>query len=221
MHYNKTYATVRSTRVNDKSALLLWHQRLGHRNFKDTASLLGFALPDKLPLCIPCIEGKSKRHRLTGSSGLHTPIRPGYSWAWDHAGPFSMCTWGGNWYLSVKVDIFSGYVVTNLTQSTADCFDEWSTHVKQVDAHFGRQVVAQMITDSAPYFEERQLQNFNKERGIIHVQSPPYTQELNGLAERTIDTGWCYHHHPPFYARHDRRYPHQAPAARVLCAFCV
>ena len=99
-----------------------------------------------------------------------------------------MCTWGGNWYLSVKVDIFSEYVVTNLTQSTADCFDEWSTHVKQVEAHFGRQVVAQMITDSAPYFEQRQLQNFNKERGIIHVQSPPYTLELNGIAERTIGT---------------------------------
>ena len=77
------------------------------------------------------------------------------------------------------------------------------------------------FADSAPYFEENQLQNYNKERGILHVQSPPYTLELNGLAERTIDTGWCYHHHPPFYARHDRRYPHQAPAARVLCAFCV
>jgi hypothetical protein len=34
------------------------------------------------------------------------------------------------------------------------------------------------------------LRNFNLSKGIVHVFSPPYTQELNGLAiaERTIGT---------------------------------
>ena len=40
-----------------------------------------------------------------------------------------------------------------------------------------------MITDSAPYFVNNiNLVRSNKQEGIVHVASSPYTQELNGVA---------------------------------------
>ena len=47
------------------AALLQWHERLGHRNFRDVSSATGIPLPAKLPTCVTCIQAKSKRHPLT------------------------------------------------------------------------------------------------------------------------------------------------------------
>jgi hypothetical protein len=89
---------------------------------------------------------------------------------------------------SLKIDVFSGKIFPAMVNSTGTAAEEWSSHVRQLEAHFGRQVTSRLITDSAPYFESHQLSNFNRQRGIVHTPSPPYTQELNGLAERTIGT---------------------------------
>ena len=79
-----------TSRIAAEAALLLWHKRLGHRNFKDVADLLGIPLPTKLPSCVACIKSKSKRHALTGpgmDGPVHEAIRPNYAYAWDHEGP--------------------------------------------------------------------------------------------------------------------------------------
>jgi hypothetical protein len=75
-----------------------------------------------------------------------------------------------------------------MVNSTGTASTEWQDFVLRLETHFGRQVVARMITDSAPYFQERTLVQFNKRKGIVPVHSSPYTQELNGTAERTIGT---------------------------------
>ena len=170
--------------------LLLWHQRLGHRNFRDVAKQLGVPLPTTVPLCVTCVKGKSRRRPLTGSGQpLHDAPRPGYAFAWDHAGPFPVKTWGGNNTLSLKVDLHSGKLFPRMTNSTGACFEEWRSFVLKLEAQFGiRMMVARMLTDHAPYFEERRLQLFNEQRGIIHVQAPPYTQEFDGKVERDIGT---------------------------------
>jgi hypothetical protein len=169
--------------------LLLWHERLGHRNMKDVAELIGLPQQSKWPQCISCIKGKSKRQALTGQTGmLHEAPRPGYAFSWDHAGPFPVKTWGGNNILSLKVCMHSGKLAPEMVNSTGTASAEWQDFVLRLETHFGRQVVARMITDSAPYFQERTLVQFNKRKGIVPVHSPPYTQELNGTAERTIGT---------------------------------
>ena len=179
----------KSARLSSADALLHWHQRLGHRNFKEVASLLGVPLPTSLPVCVSCIKGKSRRQPLPARSDpIHEPIRPGYAFQWDHAGPFTVRSWGGNNYLSVMICTYSGYTFARMTNTLSSASEEWQAHVRQLEASRGKLTVARMITDSAAYFRERQLEAFNEERGIIHVQSPPYTQELNGLAERTLGT---------------------------------
>jgi hypothetical protein len=186
--YDECYRVAACDKGNALELLQLWHKRLGHRNFKEVAHLLQIPLPANLPVCISCVKGKSRRRPLTGNSGLHDAPRPGYATWWDHAGPFSTKTWGGNNYLSLKGDVNSGKLFPCMVNSTGTCAAEWQQHVLQQQAHFGKQAMAQMITDSAPYFLDRRLQQFNEAKGIVHVQSPPYTQELNGLAERTLGT---------------------------------
>jgi len=169
--------------------LQAWHLRLGHLNFKDVADLMLVKLPPNMPPCLSCVKGKSRRRPLTGGGeAIHDGIRPGYAWAWDHAGPFPLKTWGGNNIFSLKIDIFTGKLAPRMTNTTGGCYEEWSEHVTRLESHFGRQVVARLITDSAPYFEEARLDRFNNGKGIVHVRAPPYTQELNALAERTLGT---------------------------------
>jgi histone deacetylase 1/2 len=171
------------------SMLRLWHERLGHRNHKDVAALLGLPAPAQAPKCLVCLAANSKRSALTGSEGIHDGIRPGYAWSWDHAGPFKTKTWSGKHYFSLKVDINTGKLAPSMVSSTGNCEEEWIAHVRRLKAHFGRQVTARLITDSAPYFvTNTKLASFNEQEGIVHVASPPYTQELNGVAERTIGT---------------------------------
>lgn len=166
----------------------LWHERLGHRNMHDVCALMQIPVPAHLPRCITCIKCKSKRRPLTGSDGLHDTVRPGYAFACDHAGPFRVKTWGGNQLFSLKADVHSGKLFGVMTNSTGKFYEEWQELVLRLQAHFGKQMVARLITDSAPYFLDRRLEHFNRQRGIVHVRSPPYTQELNGLCERTFGT---------------------------------
>jgi hypothetical protein len=147
--YDKCYST---SKLQTSDELQIWHERLGHRNYRDVAAMMGIPLPAKLPLCISCIKGKSKRQPLTGSDGLHEGIRPGYAWAWDHAGPFRVKTWGGAMHLSLKVDVCTGKLAPEMVNSTATSFEEWKFHVLQLEVHFGRAIAARLITDSAPYF---------------------------------------------------------------------
>lgn len=178
-----------TSRMAAEAGLLLWHKRLAHRNFKDVADMLGITLPTKLPSCVACIKGKSKRHALTGSDApVHEAVRPGYAYGWDHEGPFRTKTWGGNNYLSLKMCLYSGKINANMTNSTSTSGAEWSEHVLHEKAKNGEQRIAFLYTDSAPYFGEKRMQAFNTQHGINHVMVPAYTQELNGKVERTIGT---------------------------------
>ena len=82
------------THVQQHELLLLWHERLGHRNMKDVAELIGLPQQSEWPQCVSCIKGKSKRQALTRQTGmLHEAPPPGYAFSWDHAGPFPVKTW--------------------------------------------------------------------------------------------------------------------------------
>ena len=186
-NFERCYAARPQTDVVKQ--IQLWHKRKGHENNKEVASSLQMALPANMPPCLSCLKAKSKRQPLTGGGDpIHDGIRPGYAWACDHAGPFPLKTWGGNNLFSLKVDVHSGKLAPKMTNSTGTFHEEWTSHVLRLEAHFGKQMVAQMITDFAPYFEDRKTARFNSSKGIIHVRSPPYTQELNGLVERTLGT---------------------------------
>ena len=77
--------------------LQLWHQRLGHRNFRDVARILGVVAPSKPLFCRSCVEGKQHRHPLQQRSSSPAPDspRPGYLFHSDIIGPFRIQTRNG------------------------------------------------------------------------------------------------------------------------------
>ena len=88
------------------------------------------------------------------------------------------------------MDGYSKRIFIELHKSPAEFAEYWENFVTKIEAQQGKSnVVSQLITDCAPYFEKNnRLQAFCKRKGIIQLYSPPYTQALNGLAERTIRT---------------------------------
>ena len=148
---------------------------------------------DKPIFCRACVEAKSTRYPL--NKRREEPLqpeapRPGYAFDGDVAGPFRCKTKGGNSYLSLLVDAYSKRIFGVMIKTPSAFFEEWKLHVKRIEAEFGRgSVVAQLRTDGARYYEVRAaLRDFNRARGIVQLFSPPYTQALNGTAERAVRT---------------------------------
>ena len=151
-----------------KSLLMLYHRRFGHRNLQDVADMLGLPIPPGMPDCITCKLAKSKRTALTGhGAAVFDPPRVGHTFAWDHAGPFNIPDWDGNTILSLKIDIKSGKIFGRMTKTTGTATSEWIDFVRLLKAHFGRHVVARLITDAAPYFQASELAHFNRVEGNL------------------------------------------------------
>ena len=180
-------AVVLAAKQDDEEMLLREHVRLGHRNFRDVAIMQGLKLPSKMPRCVQCIEGKSKRHNFSsgGDKLYDVAVRPGHTIAWDYAGPFSIKTWGGSFQVSLKICMNSGKLFPRMTNTTSS-WEEWIGFSNRLKAS-GRPV-SQLLTDHAPYFEHKKMAEHNEREGIHHILAPAHSQEFNGMVERTFGT---------------------------------
>ena len=168
----------------------LWHNRLGHRHMRDVHRITGVPEPRNM-FCAACVESKSTRFPMPKK--LDTPRdspRAAYLLHADAAGPFRVATLGGARYLVVLVDDYSNHLTLFLLNSLSEFYPRFKELLSQLEAQFGREkVVAQLLTDNATYFEKSNpLAELCKQKGIYQLRSPPYTQERNGKAERTIGT---------------------------------
>jgi hypothetical protein len=172
-----------------KAIIMRYHKRFGHCNYRDCAAMLGVSVPKDMPDCLVCKLAKSKRHALTGGEEpLLDPPRIGHTIAWDHAGPFRVSDWEGNNHLSLKICVKSGKLFGRMVKTTGGTPSEWRDFIAKLEAHFGRLVVARLLTDAAPYFAQHELATFNRMKGIDHIPFPAHTQELNGVCERQFGT---------------------------------
>jgi hypothetical protein len=77
-------------------AITLWHQRLGHLNFKGVSALTGLS-SKSVPLCHTCIQAKHKRSfERTPVERASRPFELNHS---DLCGPISTPSWSGARYL--------------------------------------------------------------------------------------------------------------------------
>jgi transposase InsO family protein len=172
------------------SDLILWHYRLGHRNFEEVARIVGAKMPAKVPFCRVCTEAKATRHPL---GQRDVPIlsaqRRGQVLCADIAGPFPVPSIGGARYVLVVIDVFTHRLFTYMLKSTGEFYDRFFDLVLYCEAHLGNErVVSQLHTDGGTYFNSHKLGNFCRGKGIQQSSSAPYTQAMNGVAERNIRT---------------------------------
>ena len=171
--------------------LILQHHRYGHRNLAEVARIEGVTLPPKPIFCRTCVEGKSTRLSLSKRrvEPVYNAPRPAYAWHTDVAGPFSTRTPEGHNLFRLLVCGYSRFRKGELISTTADFHVAWEQHITSVETDLGRpSVVAQLISDSAKYYDTDALDALNLKKGVVHLFSPPYTQGLNHIVERDTRT---------------------------------
>ena len=184
-----------SARTNDE-ILLLWHKKMGHRNFEDVVKQLNsWGIPAKFPskpiYCEACIQGKSTRkptpHTLPPRE--RAPRR-GYLLHSDTCGPFAVPTRGSGYkFFNIIVDDYSGRIWLRLMQTLSEFHDHLVDVMNEIEAEVGStRVVARIHTDGALYFVDKRVKLVTKPRGAQLTTSPPYTPNKNAVAERTIRT---------------------------------
>ncbi|XP_005093140.1 uncharacterized protein K02A2.6-like [Aplysia californica] len=127
--------------------------------------------------CTACNE----HQRLPPKQPSHPWITPNEPWSRvhiDHAINFR----GHNWL--VMVDAFSKYPCNHLmssitTKATTRRLDEDFAHFDYPHT---------IVTDNATCFSSAEFQTWCEQRGIQHLHGAPYHPEMNGAAERLVQT---------------------------------
>ena len=142
---------VKGLTMADNRAMIQWHVRLGHRNFRDIAKLLGIPYNEffRTYFCQACVQGKSQRHAIgRRHTALHEAPRPGYMLHSDAAGPFQVPTINQAIYALFHVDDDSRLIILTLTRTLSEYYERFKDIVKQIESQFGNErAVAQIKAD--------------------------------------------------------------------------
>jgi hypothetical protein len=127
------------TGASDKSLLLTWHERLGHRHMRDVAHLLGISMPTKLPICKVCLMGKATRHHFRRSNRdtrtLREAPRPAYLFHSDTIGPLRVTTKGGARYVLIFVCDYSRRIFVYFLKSLSEWLPVFKMFVARMEGY--------------------------------------------------------------------------------------
>ena len=126
--------------------------------------------------CSRCVElGRDPRH--VPSHPWAAPTKPWERVHVDFAGPIN-----GSSFL-VLVDAYSRWPEVH----SMPCLAAAATLSKlgAIFARFGNPDI--IVSDNGTQFQSQSFKTFCLERGIVHITSPPYHPQSNGLAERFVD----------------------------------
>ncbi|XP_053685985.1 uncharacterized protein K02A2.6-like [Sabethes cyaneus] len=127
--------------------------------------------------CVECSRA-AKTNSKTNLESWPAPEKPWQRIHADYAGPVD-----GNYYLIV-VDAFSKWPEVISTKRITT-----SATVAMFRKIFARNGFPEtLVTDNGTQFTSEQFEVFCNNRGILHLKTPPYHPQSNGLAERFVDT---------------------------------
>ncbi|XP_075524516.1 uncharacterized protein LOC142556908 [Primulina tabacum] len=168
----------------------LWHQKLGHVNFKTLKNLSKYEavrgvsnLSSGIPyVCGECQKGKQTRvsHPVLATSGTTRCQELLYM---DLMGPMEVESCGGKKYSFVCVDDFSRYSWVSFIREKSNTFSVFKQLVTRITNFHGLKV-RRIRTDHGKEFENSSFSSFCDRKGISHEFSAPKTPKQNGIAER-------------------------------------
>lgn len=165
----------------------VWHQRMGHLNFKDMEKVPNCTTGVKLSpckeniTCISCIEGKQTRQPFPGEGSRATELLEVIHS--DVCGPMQTASLGGARYFVTFIDDFSRKVYVFTMKSKAEVFDKFVEYKARVENEHNRKIKT-LRTDNGKEYVNKIFDNYLKKFGILHQTTNPYTPEQNGLCER-------------------------------------
>ncbi|CAL2248998.1 unnamed protein product [Prunus armeniaca] len=177
--------------VNETS--ILWHQRLGHVNFRDLHKLSKRELVSGLPklekfdehVCEGCQLGKQVRvsHKKVKHIQTNVILELVHM---DLVGPIQTVSLGGKKYILVMVDDFSRFTWVSFLREKSETFQRFKSvcHLLQKEKMTSHLPLVRIRTDHGSEFENSQFLKFCEEMGIKHEFSAPITPQQNGVVER-------------------------------------
>lgn len=183
-----------------ENAAQLWHNRMGHMNYKALGKLAG-GMADGIDLdkkdcelaakstevCEGCAFGKMTRKPRVlvipepfAKSALFRVCA-------DLVGPFQRQSIGGSRYALVVVDEFSKFCEVSTLRTKDQAAQRLVEIITKWERATGRKVM-RLRTDRGGEFMSEELQLPLRSMGIVHEPTPAHSPESNGLAERTNRT---------------------------------
>ena len=167
----------------------IWHQKLGHLNFRTLIKLANHEIVRGLPklshdssfVCGPCNKGKQVKvnHKVVPDIGTTHALELIHM---DLMGPINVQSRAGKKYIFVMVDDFTRYTWVRFLREKSDAFESFRVLALQLrNGHAGVETIR---SDHGGEFQNEFFDKFCNDQGIVHQYSAPRTPQQNGLVER-------------------------------------
>lgn len=172
----------------------LWHRRYGHLNYLSLSKLsqlklvkgISDNLKFKKELCEICILSKQKclpyKSRTNRSTRVLELVHT------DVCGPLTPESNNENKYFVSFIDDFSRFAMIFIIKNKSEVFECFKEYYERVSTIFVNKRLSKLRCDNGGEYRSRDLMNFCKEKGIQLQYTPPYSPQVNGVAERFNQT---------------------------------
>ncbi|GBM64842.1 Copia protein [Araneus ventricosus] len=166
--------TVSNTFVAETEEAERWHRRLGHSG---NHALRKLGLPTSDSFCENCVLAKQSAEPIGKGNRRResAPMRMIHS---DLCGPVEPATLSGELYVFTFADDYSRFCEVLLIKKKSDIAVEFKKFLKVNDT------VKRIRCDNAKEYVSGELQKVARNAGVEIDPCPPYTPQLNGVAER-------------------------------------
>ncbi|MCO5578863.1 hypothetical protein L7F22_032710 [Adiantum nelumboides] len=171
-----------------KTCITRWHARLGHgnyamiRNMYDKGFVVGLEeLDGDEEACEGCAIGKMHRPPFPGKRGI-VSRRIFELVHMDLCGPMKEESLGGASYILTIVDDFSRKSFVRPICRKSDTLESFQLFKTMEEARSGLRLI-KIRTDRGGEFTSNEFKLFLESQAIGHEMTPPFTPQLNGVAE--------------------------------------
>ncbi|KAI9195124.1 hypothetical protein LWI28_011959 [Acer negundo] len=186
-------ARVVSCNMSKDEQIELWHERLGHMNFRDLRILDKFNAVRCFPklgkkvkgVCGPCQQGKQTKsiHKKGKYLSTNEPLELLHM---DLMGPMQTESLGGKRYIFVCVDDFSWFTWTYFLREKSETFDKFKMLCNKIQNEMNSSIknIKRIRSDHGREFENVSFETYCDSIGISHEFLAPKTPQKNGVVER-------------------------------------
>ena len=165
-------------------SLQLYHERLGHQDKQHVKAVLqrqGIpSVEDGERFCDGCAQGKM--HRLPYRSRVERAAGVGELIHTDVNGPMQTKSIGGNRYFVCFKDDYSRFRRIFFLKEKSQVCDALEQFLNEAEANGHR--IQKLRSDGGGEFVGKRVAKLLADRGIAAYVAPPYSPEINGVAER-------------------------------------
>ncbi|GJW12154.1 zinc finger, CCHC-type containing protein [Tanacetum coccineum] len=166
------------------STFNLWHNRLGHINYRTMKDMLKQGIisynGEHKDKCEICVQAKMKRKPFPKVDRQSEILELVHS---DICELNGQLTRGGNRYFITFIDDCSRYTYVYLLKSKDQAFETFKIYKAEVENQRGKKIQILRSDRGGEYFST-EFSSYCESHGLIHQRTAPYTPQQNGVAER-------------------------------------